>query len=43
MKKFYSKPTVEIIHAEAVILAGTTQGDIYIPIDPEIEEEGFGD
>ena len=43
MKKQYIKPAVEVILAEVVILAGTTDGDINLPLDTEIEEEGYGD
>lgn len=43
MKKQYIKPALEVIHAEVVILAGTTDGDINLPLDTEIEEEGYGD
>ena len=46
MKKQYVKPALEVIHAEVVILAGTTDVDPTVPqlpLDTEIEDEGYGD
>lgn len=46
MKKQYIKPEVEVIHAAPVILAGTTDIDPTqpnLPLDPNTEEEGYGD
>ena len=46
MKKQYTKPTVEILHAQPVILAGSTQGDPTqpnLPLDPNPDDEGYGD
>ena len=43
MKKQYIKPEVDIFHAEVVILAGSTDGDINLPLNPDIEDEGYAD
>ena len=43
MKKIYTKPTVEILHAQTAILAGSTQDAPQLPLDPDIEDEGYGD